>query len=749
LSEAERSLLNLGLTYVPTPRPKVDIDALLDNGLWEIEEFSHRVKLADFFRNSKKNNFLPFVEKTGWAPNSKLVDPAIPDSIKAIKERVENLEFPKNHQNLSYQERLALTGLRKNNDIVIKPADKGSATVLMRKDNYIREAHRQLSNLKHYRKLDEPLWQNNCDKFNGILQEMADKKAITKKQFKYLTAKRDSNPRTFYLLPKIHKPIESWSDPMIPPGRPIISDCGSESYRISEIIDYHLQPIANRHFSFLNNTEDFLSEVSKISVPPNSLLITLDIDAMYTNIDIERGLTSVRRAFDKYPDNNRPTSEILALLELSLKGNDFEFAGEIYQQICGCAMGKRFSPSFANIYVAEWEEDALNKCPKQPLFYRRYLDDIFMIWNHSREEFDEFFTILNNHDPNIKLKANIDQSSVDFLDVTLYKGVNYNTSGLLDYKVFFKPTDSHQLLHKKSFHPPHTFKGIIKSQIIRFHRNSSDRKNFESACSTLFKALKPRGYSTRFLRKIKSETLHDLETITDKAADQKPTKIRHNRPIIGVGQSQKCGKKRCKLDLYLPNQKTFVSYQNKSKFQLQSNLDCDSKNVIYLISCKLCQKQYVGETKCPFRWRATRHLCDIRHDEDTNVAQHFNLPGHSVDRHFEIMPIEQLPLSATAEETDKQRKLRESFWIKQLKTKWPSGINVDPGLADQREIIPFSLTYNRKNVEISEILKDEYHKLQDKMKKPLNLRPVIAFKKNSNLRDILVNSKLTLQKPSE
>jgi uncharacterized protein (UPF0297 family) len=717
------------------------LDALLDNGCMETSEFSHRIKLADFFRNSN-SNIPPFIEKTGWAPNVKILDPAIGESIELFSERVKNSKFPNDQPNLPYEERQALIELSKNSEIVIKPADKGSATVIMLKDNYKREAQRQLSNPKHYQKLSKPLWQNNCSKFNEILQKLLDSKKITEKQHKYLFAKLESKPRTFYLLPKIHKPIDSWLDPMSPPGRPIISDCGSESYRISEYIDYHLQPIANRHPSFLKNTEDFLSQVSETWIPPNSFLVTLDIDAMYTNIDIEKGIHSIRRAFVNYPDTNRPDREVIALLELSLKGNDFEFDGEIYQQICGCAMGKRFSPCFANIYIAEWKEEALEKCPKHPLIYRRYLDDIFMIWQHTKAEFDEFFEILNNHDPNIKLKATIDEMSVDFLDVTVYKGLKYETTGYLDYKVYFKPTDSHQLLHKKSFHPPHTFKGIVKSQIIRFHRNSSDRKNFEEACSTLFKALKPRGYSSRFLRKIKSETLDGLESIPDNASNRRPTKISHNRPIIGVGESRKCGKKRCKLDEFLPNQNTFTSFQNKSKFQLQSNLDCDSENVIYLISCKLCQKQYVGETKCPLRWRATRHLSDIRLEEDTHVSEHFNLPDHLVLRDFEIMPIEQPPLSDTAEETDKQRKLRESFWIKELETQWPRGINSDPGLSDQRDKIPFILTYNRKNVEISKILKDEYQNLQEKLKQPFNKRPVIAFKKNPNLRDILVKAKL-------
>ena len=165
---------------------------------------------------------------------------------------------------------------------------------------------------------------------------------------------------------------------------------------------------------------------------------------MYTNIGIDAGINSVKRAFDRYPDSDRPDKKIIDLLELSLKGN-----GEMYQQVCGCAMVKRFSPYFASIYVAEWEEAAVSKCSKSPLLYLRYLDDILMIWPHSKEEFWKFFDILNQQDDNIKLKATISDESVDFLDVTIYKGTHFETSGYLDYKVFFKPTDTHQLLHRK------------------------------------------------------------------------------------------------------------------------------------------------------------------------------------------------------------------------------------------------------------------------------------------------------------
>ena len=55
----------------------------------------------------------------------------------------------------------------------------------------------------------------------------------------------------------------------------------------------------------------------------------------------------------------------------------------MYQQVCGSAMGKRFSPNVTSIYVAEWEEVALSKCSKFPLLYLRYLHDILIIWPHS------------------------------------------------------------------------------------------------------------------------------------------------------------------------------------------------------------------------------------------------------------------------------------------------------------------------------------------------------------------------------
>ena len=91
-----------------------------------------------------------------------------------------------------------------------------------------------------------------------------------------------------------------------------------------------------------------------------------------------------------------------------------------------------------------------------------------MIWEHSEESFHEFVNLLNSHHPSVTVKAGLDKQSINFLDTTVFKGNRFTSDGILYTKVYFKPTDTLELLHKNSYHPPHTFPGIIKSQILSF-----------------------------------------------------------------------------------------------------------------------------------------------------------------------------------------------------------------------------------------------------------------------------------------
>lgn len=114
--------------------------------------------------------------------------------------------------------------------------------------------------------------------------------------------------------------------------------------------------------------------------------------------------------------------------------------------------------------MADWEETIFSTCLKLTSLYYRYLGDIWGIWPHSRKDLQDWVVTFNNHDPSLRLKDTVSLQSVDFLDVTIYKGTDLAHIGRLFTKVYFKPTDTHALLHKTSFHPQPTFRGI-KSQM--------------------------------------------------------------------------------------------------------------------------------------------------------------------------------------------------------------------------------------------------------------------------------------------
>lgn len=174
--------------------------------------------------------------------------------------------------------------------------------------------------------------------------------------------------RRFYTLPKIHKNPATWTVPFeIPKGRPIVSDCSSETYRTAEFLDYFLNPLSVRHPAYVKDTYHFVDIVKDLVLPSHFFLFSMDVVGLYTNIDIDAGLSSVKKIFQKYPDPKRPDEELLGLLEINLRRNDFVINEECYLQIKGTAMGKRFAPAYANIFMADWEHKVFFKMQKEAI----------------------------------------------------------------------------------------------------------------------------------------------------------------------------------------------------------------------------------------------------------------------------------------------------------------------------------------------------------------------------------------------
>ena len=537
------------------------------------------------------------------------------------------------------------------------------------------------------------------------LRALLNTKAINKKQFTYLLGKSPPRPRYFYLLPKIHKASDKWTVPhRVPPGRPIVSDCGSESYGVAEYLDYYLTPLSVRHKSYIRDTPHFLAKVASLRLREPCFLFTMDVNSLYTNIEIPLGIQAVRDIFDRYPDASRPDEVLLRLLDISLTRNDFVFQDRFYLQIKGTAMGKRFAPAYANIYMAAWEDTVFPTCQLLPAIYLRYLDDIWGVWTHSKAEFEAFVQTLNAHHTSITVEPEIHDTQVNFLDTTTFKGRDFERTNTLDVKLFIKPTDTHALLHRRSFHPRHVFTGILKSQLLRFSRICTQPQDRDDAMKELFAALRTRGYSRSFLRQSR-KALHSSRSppgeeekirlplvVTYSSFAQKQVRAlkasfaatlpgtrlaRCFRLIAAYRRNPNLLKLLVRAKLppvptTLRQPHTLQSVRNSSTnyaYPLPRNIPRTQTNCVYVIQCGKCRKLYVGETRNALNTRRTQHEYVIRKGtkSSSHLVTHFRQHGLG---HFFMRPLEHDPHWTVAE-----RRRCEAAWIRRLNTYYPHGLN--------------------------------------------------------------------------
>ena len=132
----------------------------------------------------------------------------------------------------------------------------------------------------------------------------------------------------------------------------------------------------------------------------------------------------------------------------------FEFNEKFYLQIQGTAMGTKMAPAYANLFFGRLETQLINQAPESIHTWKRFIEDIFIIWTGSNEEFKEFMSKINQIHPTIKFTHEISDTKLAFLDITLYKGERFKSTNILDLKTHIKGTNKQLYVHSTSYHPP-------------------------------------------------------------------------------------------------------------------------------------------------------------------------------------------------------------------------------------------------------------------------------------------------------
>ena len=173
LSNAEKSVLSKGINFVPTSKKSDEFSTRQD-----VEKFLRRVQLKAFFHNKedKSDNTEKDAFETLTAKKSKWTPPESQFAsrdyfIKKCRHDVHKLKSNCNTKlsNLSKEEWTAVINLKNRNDLVIKAADKGGATVVWRTDLYQQQAIRQLSDPTFYTKVNKDLTPTNQKIFKDTI----------------------------------------------------------------------------------------------------------------------------------------------------------------------------------------------------------------------------------------------------------------------------------------------------------------------------------------------------------------------------------------------------------------------------------------------------------------------------------------------------------------------------------------------------------------------------------------------------
>ena len=247
-----------------------------------------------------------------------------------------------------------------DDQIIIKPADKGSTVVVWSKDDYLLEASNQLSDTNVYKKCKgDPLKKVNNEVKS--LRDMFNRKETNNRPRGYLFIKKPQLGR-FYLLSKIHKRTSNV------PGRPVISNNGTATENISTFLDFHLKNIVSTIPHILEDTRDFLQRLNQVGdTPKNALLVSFDLPH-------DQGVEIMRRFLDKSEDQSMSSESLCKIANIVLKHNYFiELGKDVYHQTLGTAIRTKFAPHYANIFMAGLEEEIFEKSHFQPYLWLRYL----------------------------------------------------------------------------------------------------------------------------------------------------------------------------------------------------------------------------------------------------------------------------------------------------------------------------------------------------------------------------------------
>lgn len=225
-----------------------------------------------------------------------------------------------------------------------------------------------------------------------------------------------------------------------------------------------------------------------------------------------------------------PRQYLEHLFNIVLKYNIFSFGSQVYRQVRGTAMGTKMAPSYANVFMDALEESFLATQDLQPSTYKRYIDDILILWNHSQDSLLTFIANLNRYHPTIKFTHEIHTKEIIFLDLVITKTVDSQ----IEFKTHFKKTNKFNYTAYSSAHPPSVKRATLRGELTRISRTTTNHSVRKKTIDMLSTQFKNRGYPMSTI-----QSIQDIQqkSLTRTQAPSRPIfKVQYHPHFINLKQ---------------------------------------------------------------------------------------------------------------------------------------------------------------------------------------------------------------------
>ena len=150
-------------------------------------------------------------------------------------------------------------------------------------------------------------------------------------------------------------------------------------------------------------------------------MVSFDVASLFNNIPLKE---SIDLAVSYITEGNTKLTfskaELVKIFSIATSQTHFLFNGKVFDQIDGVAMGSPLAPVLANLFLGHHEQIWLkNYQGPSHLFYRRYVDDVFCVFDNENDA-KLFCDFINSQHPNIKFTIEKEINKfLAFLDVCI------------------------------------------------------------------------------------------------------------------------------------------------------------------------------------------------------------------------------------------------------------------------------------------------------------------------------------------